>query len=257
MAIDLRQVKDAAAGKWPDILAGLAGIDPASLDGQHHPCPLCGGKDRFRALDLATGALFCNRCFSQKNGDGLAAVGWLRGWDLPTTIENVAGYLNMQNGNGSQHQNPGTSKNPGENGVVGFRGSPKTVKTYPSRAAAIEALTRSIGREPTTVWPYHDAHGQEVAAVCRFDLLNGDKTYRPVSLVGNGWALRGPEPPRGLYRLPELAEADRVYVCEGEKASDAGRSVGLRCTTSMNGALAPGKADWRPLAGKDVILCPD
>lgn len=52
---------DAAAGKWRGILAEW--IDPSYLDGKHHACPLCGGKDRFRFLDYkSTGSWVCNNC---------------------------------------------------------------------------------------------------------------------------------------------------------------------------------------------------
>ncbi|MEX2175365.1 MAG: DUF3987 domain-containing protein [Pirellulaceae bacterium] len=63
--------------------------------------------------------------------------------------------------------------------------------------------------------------------------------------------------PRPLYCLPDLAGANRVYVCEGEKAADAVRSIGLTATTSAHGCESPGKADWRPLAGKEIIVLPD
>ena len=51
--------------------------------------------------------------------------------------------------------------------------------------------------------------------------------------------------------------ADRIVVVEGEKCADAARSIGLTVTTSAGGALAAAKADWRPLAGKDVWIIPD
>src|SRR5262249_48959245 len=63
--------------------------------------------------------------------------------------------------------------------------------------------------------------------------------------------------PRPLYRQPDLAAAERVVVCEGEKAADAARSVGFVATTSAGGAQAAGKTDWRPLAGKEVVILPD
>lgn len=63
-------VVGAAAGHWPDVLAGL-GIETPSR-GKHGPCPACGGKDRFRLDDKAgRGTWFCNQC---GNGDGLDLV---------------------------------------------------------------------------------------------------------------------------------------------------------------------------------------
>jgi hypothetical protein len=48
-----------------------------------------------------------------------------------------------------------------------------------------------------------------------------------------------------------------VYVCEGEKAAEAGKKVDLLCTTSAHGSVAAHKSDWSVLAGKEVIIFPD
>jgi len=93
MAIDGGEIKRAASGKWLDILERVGGLPSSILDGRHHPCPRCGGTDRFRALDdfAETGALFCNRCFSKGNGDGLAAIQWAAGCTFPEALRRVAG----------------------------------------------------------------------------------------------------------------------------------------------------------------------
>ena len=43
---DKADVQAAAAGNWASILNSCAGIDPASLNGEHGPCSNCGGIDR-------------------------------------------------------------------------------------------------------------------------------------------------------------------------------------------------------------------
>ena len=82
---------------------------------------------------------------------------------------------------------------------------------------------------------------------------------RPISWNGAGWVLAGMPEPRPLYRLPELGRRpqERVYVTEGEKAAEAGRQIDLLCTTSPHGSSSAAKADWSPLAGRDVVLLPD
>ena len=53
-------VKVLAANHWPEILKA-AGIDDDFLKDVHGPCPVCGGKDRFRFDDLeGTGSYYCN-----------------------------------------------------------------------------------------------------------------------------------------------------------------------------------------------------
>ncbi len=90
---DISQIKSLATGRWPEIL----GLDGSTLDGQHHPCPKCGGRDRFRALDdfHSSGAVICNKCFSQKNGDGIATYSWLKGLSFQDAIAQVADYLGI------------------------------------------------------------------------------------------------------------------------------------------------------------------
>lgn len=63
--------------------------------------------------------------------------------------------------------------------------------------------------------------------------------------------------PRPLYRLSEVSQSDVVFVVEGEKAADAGCSIGLNVTTSSGGSNAAEKSDWSPLAGKNVVIIPD
>ena len=95
--IDIADVKAAARGRWRDLLTTF-GFDGESLDGRHHPCPLCGGTDRFRMVDEDAGAVLCNQCFHERNGDGLAAVQWRNDWTFPETIKAVAGRLNIAGG---------------------------------------------------------------------------------------------------------------------------------------------------------------
>jgi len=99
------EIKSAAKGRWPEILSAVGGIDRELLDGKHHPCPKCGGTDRFRAIDIDAGALFCNQCFDTENGDGLSAIGWLRDCDFPTAVSSVADYVGIKpssNGQGKR-----------------------------------------------------------------------------------------------------------------------------------------------------------
>jgi putative DNA primase/helicase len=57
-----------AVGKWPSILMHF-GVDERAVSGKHAPCPMCGGKDRFRMLQLdGPGNWICNQC---GHGDGM------------------------------------------------------------------------------------------------------------------------------------------------------------------------------------------
>ncbi len=238
---DAATTKRDASERWPEILAAIGGVSADLLDGRHHACPKCGGDDRFRLIDADAGAVFCNQCFAERNGDGFAAVQWLLGCDFPTAVEKVGSYL----GNGHAPANGHAS-----------RPAKSEPTSYPTARDALATLERQRGKR-SGVWTYHDCNGEPVGLVARWDLPDGKKTFLPISRNGSGWIVLGMAEPRPLYRLPELGEAGRVYVCEGEKAADAVRSLDLVATTSVNGSQSPGKSDWSILAGKEVTILPD
>jgi len=90
-------VKLAARGQWRDVLTAF-GFNGDDLDGRHHPCPRCNGTDRFRMIDEDAGAVLCNQCFTEGNGDGLAAIQWRNGWTFGETIKAVADHLGINGG---------------------------------------------------------------------------------------------------------------------------------------------------------------
>jgi len=91
----IADVKNRVAGQWPNILADVGGLPAESLDGGHHACPKCGGTDRFRLIDADAGAVLCNQCFSENNGDGFAAIQWALGIDFSATVKLIAAHLNV------------------------------------------------------------------------------------------------------------------------------------------------------------------
>ena len=44
---DVKQVKQAAKGRWLELLPAITGIESGKLNGTGCPCPKCGGDDRF------------------------------------------------------------------------------------------------------------------------------------------------------------------------------------------------------------------
>lgn len=110
-------------------------------------------------------------------------------------------------------------------------------------------------------WDYRDESGVVVMRVCRWEQPGGKKDIRPVIRVPGGWAWRHHPDPRPLYQLDKL-EADPkapVIVVEGEKAADAAQKLFPThiATTWPGGASSVGKANWKPLMDRNVILVPD
>jgi putative DNA primase/helicase len=149
-----------------------------------------------------------------------------------------------------------TPRTPARNAGIGDGDA----KTFPTAHDAVAELERRHGPKSAR-WIYTDANGEPVGLVVRWNTPTG-KDVRPVSrnADGSGWIIGGMPTPRPLYALPDLLATkpgDRVYVTEGEKAADAARAVGLLATTSAHGNKSASKADWSPVAGRDVVILPD
>lgn len=88
----------------------------------------------------------------------------------------------------------------------------------------------------------------------------GIKWIRPMQRYGDGFKPGEPKYPDGkpLYQLHALAARpdDVVIVTEGEYKADKLGALGLLVTTS-GAADSAGKADWKALAGRDVLIWPD
>lgn len=140
----------------------------------------------------------------------------------------------------------------------------KTPKIHDTERDAVAALTWSLNQngriaedaQPTATWDYQNEAGEVVGKVIRWDTTGG-KEYRQIRKQGGGWVCKSMESPRPLYRLPTLADAQTVYVSEGEKAADAVVSIGLVGTSPSQGSKSPQLTDWSPLDGKRVVILPD
>lgn len=148
----------------------------------------------------------------------------------------------------------------------------KEKKTWKSLSELVTAMPRwsfitdEIG-SPAKVfktWVFRFADGKEAFASIRLDGPRG-KTYRQARPVPGGWQSGGLESDRPLYRLPELLKDPNfpVIVVEGEKCADAlqkffdDAGFNAFATTPSQGAMSPQKTEWRPLAGRSVVIVPD
>jgi len=131
--------------------------------------------------------------------------------------------------------------------------------------APFEIPAHSLGA-PAAIWEYRDKDGKLMQKVCRWLLPDGKKEDRPLTYrkFKDGtcrWIWKGLDAPRPLYGLDRLANKPDapVIICEGEKATDAATIIfpDYVAVTSPNGSNSPQKADWTPLAGRNVIIWPD
>jgi putative DNA primase/helicase len=139
-------------------------------------------------------------------------------------------------------------------------------RAFPTAERAIQYRTNRNKRPPACYWTYWglDTDGKriELMRVYRYNLDAGEKDYAPVNLQDDGWHIGDAPGKLPLYNLPDLKQAETVFVAEGEKCADiimsmSSKDLTLVATTSAHGAGSAARTDWTPLAGKNVILLPD
>ena len=243
---DKERIKQAAQGREIEILADVAGIDRAILDGKHHACPCCGGTDRFRLVDADAGAVLCNQCFSKDNGDFIAAVQWAKDLSFPDALAEIADYLGIDGATPTK------------------RHAPAVIKEIP--------------------YIYTDESGNDAYKVTRRELADVDPATGKRKKAGfiqchktpTGWAAGLGTDADGKkrsfipfpYRLDRLQRetVKTVLFVEGEKCADAAQTVldvaGLKEYAATT--VAGGSNNWKHLdelaryfAGLAVILLPD
>jgi hypothetical protein len=122
-------------------------------------------------------------------------------------------------------------------------------------------LTHPKHGRPSAIWRYHNAGGELLFAVARFDPPGARKEILPLTCGADGWRWKAPPAPRPLYGLRDLAQrsAAPVLVVEGEKAADAAGKIfpDHVAIAWHGGAQALTKADWSALQGRRVVIWPD
>ena len=96
----MSKITDLAKGHWPSILGTLAGLTSEQLTDKHQPCPLCGGKDRYRFDDLdGTGSWFCNDCGGKDQtggaGNGMDMLMRCQNWTFKEAAQRIEQHLGI------------------------------------------------------------------------------------------------------------------------------------------------------------------
>ena len=198
----------------------MSAVAPGQRFTSAHPCPVCKG---FDGAPRGRG----ERCFGFLSDDSEYAH---------CSREELSGGLRFeQNSETFAHR---------------LTGACRCGTSHDPSPAPVKASKRTI----ETIYDYVDQYGALLHQVIR---------YRPKSFsqrrpVGNGgwvWSLDGVQ--RVPYRLPELLQADEVFVCEGEQDCDllAGWNLAATCNSGGAGKWLAGYSEF--LRGKRVVIIPD
>lgn len=211
-------------------------------------------------VNIAKGT-WCDFATGDKGGDLIDLVQYLDGGTHIDACNKLADFLSVTAGSQPAPASATSKK-------------PEWVAIQPVPEAAMAKLPhkhRNHG-QPSKVWIYRDAAGAPLMVLYRFDLgpdADGKpkKMFAPLTWCRCSsdesfqWRWQGLPEPRPLLRLDQLAQqpAAPVVLCEGEKAADAAAELlpHYVATCWPNGAQSHHKADFAPLAGRDVLLWPD
>lgn len=94
--IKLDDVKMASQNRWRDAILPALGINVPSTKSKHGPCPICGGKDRFRFDDRdGRGTWLCNPDIGCGAGDGFSLVQKAKDWDFVRAGKEIGAILGL------------------------------------------------------------------------------------------------------------------------------------------------------------------
>lgn len=122
---------------------------------------------------------------------------------------------------------------------------------------AREASKKVVGHSD---WAYHNADGEVIGAVVRFNFDDDTKTIRPISFVEGLWRKQAMPSPRPIYNIiavNSVPDGGEVWITEGEKCAELLNDVGLVATTTAGGSKALKHSDLTPLFGKTIHILPD
>lgn len=190
-------------------------------------------------------------------GDFVAVVAFAQGCDMSTAAADLASFIGLS----LTEPAPPLAHN---------TAAPewRAVMPVPESAPPPPVAHAKRGK-PSTQYIYRDAAGDVMGYIWRFEPQPpkfpkkefAQLTFQTDGAGDSEWRWKSMTTPRPLYGLDLLAKYARsdVMIHEGEKAAEAGRQLSLAHISICwpGGSSAVGHVDFKPLAGRNVILWPD
>jgi hypothetical protein len=244
---DIDFLRLSASGRWSEILTA-AGIPARVLDGRHHPCPRCGGRDRFSVFaDFhQRGAVHCRKCFTRGCGvapsDGIATLRWWSDLSFLESLSFLADTLGLPTGaTVGMPALPATPRAPRlaaanprmirqdidghtDDARQAYRRMDDATRRRLARRLFVSTnslISLRVGLTADgrcSTWPMRDEHGDVIGVrISSLPWANAPAAK---------WSRPGSQ--SGIF-LPRLETADRstLYVTEGASDTAAALSLGL------------------------------
>lgn len=218
---------DRARGRWREILPQL-GVEIRFLVNKHGPCPMCGGRDRFRFDDLdGSGSYYCNQCGA---GTGVILIRKLHGWDHATACAEIDKMIGADRGvvrtakTTTARPDDGASRRRAQiERLIAEARATHVVRDYLSRRGIVaispalrghprcpyfdDDTRKLVGRFPAVIAPIIGPDGelQSVQRIYIADIDPRKKPLPPVSTI-KGAAIRLFDPENGMLGIAEGVE---------------------------------------------------
>ncbi len=208
--IDFNQVKSDTQGKWPGIFSSFGIIVG---NGKHCPCPICGGKDRFRFDDKdGRGTYICNQCGA---GDGFKLIMDVLRIDFRTACEDIAKIVGTVEASKSQSEKPVSPEKLREI----FKGSKPIKQGDPVvdylRGRGLSNFPKTLRYAPKC-WESETKIDQE-AMLAVFSLTDGEAVTIHRTYIKDGKKLNIESPKKTMPPIKKMTGgAVRLYEYQGE-----------------------------------------
>lgn len=245
------RIGDLCMGRWESILTSL-GVASEFLSKKHCPCPLCGGKDRYRFDNKdSRGSWFCSKCGA---GDGFSLLRKLNGWSFAEAAREVERVLGVSKQDAPRQEFTDEQKRAALKRVYSESVAVTTgdaVWTYLNRRTGIVNVPNSIRLHPKL----HYERGLSFEAMLALVTMPDGKhsTMHRTWLDGKGGKAPVDEPKKvmagtiktGSIRLAPMAEC--LGLAEGiETALRASVLFGMPVWAAIS---AGGMRDWEAPKG--------
>lgn len=261
------RLQDRTQGRWKELLP-LVGVETRFLSGRHGPCPLCGGKDRFRFDDKESrGTWFCSHCGA---GTGVDLVMKLKGLSFIEAKEEIERHIGKTHVSTPRAQKFETQRDADRReqmAALWGRARPLNGADLASRYLAARGIRG--GSWPISVrfiddLPYWDEESKTrtllPAMLAKFAAPDGKsailhRTYleepgRKASIEKPRMIMPGRIPPGGAVRLSEPAET--MGIAEGiETALSASAIFGIPVWSALSSG---GLVKWQPPEKAKCVL---
>ena len=257
-------MREIAKGHWQEILPEF-GIPHNYLVNKHGPCPMCGGRDRWRFDDKSgNGTYYCSQCGS---GDGFMLLQKISKQNFKDVSAKVCQVLKVPNPEPEQKtQEPPKNVNPelARAQKIWHAATPPT-KDSPTGKYLLARLGRLDQRPSVRDGSYYTGGQHHPALICLVATANGEPANLHLTLLTpNGEkaklspakrVLSGTLPEGCAIRLNRI-NSPIMGIAEGiETALSAEMIFGMPTWAAVN---ANSLAKWMPPAGiEEVVIYSD